>query len=256
MPHYIVTEELKELATNAIKSFKKYAKDVCVISVDDGSPMDTSFLKELSDVYIRNEKNSGFAITCNNGFKWVFEHADPNEENYIICANNDIEINDKVVPALIDPFNRWKDVAFTGIVSTKGRDYEGKPLDQFNWNKITEGGLIRDRMQDGGLWCSTQKVLEKIGIFDEQFIRGGYEDVDIFLRARDTFGMKLIMSGMAAYWHKQGATRWNCENNGYINNFGFESKSIENENLERFIKKWGYNPHSRQIWFEKDIFNS
>lgn len=253
MPHYIVTEELKELATNAIKSFKKYAKDVIVISVDDGSPMDTTFLKELSDVYLRNDKNSGFAITCNNGFKWIFENAQ-GKDNYIICANNDIEINEKVVSALVDPFKRWDKVAFTGIVSTKNHEWEGKPLNEFNWNRISQDGLLRDRMQDGGLWCSTQKVLEEIGIFDEQFIRGGYEDVDIFLRARDTFGMRIIMSGMAAYWHKQGATRWNCEKNGYINNFGIESKSIENENLERFIKKWGYNPHQKSIWWETEIF--
>ncbi len=254
MPHYIVTEELKSLATNAIKSFKEYAPDVIVISVDDGSPMDTKFLKELSDVYIRNENNSGFAITCNNGFKWVLDN--DKEDAYIICANNDIEINEKVVSALIYPFNRWAEVAFTGIVSTKGREYEGKPLDEFNWNCISEGGLLRDRMQDGGLWCSTKKVLDKIGLFDEQFIRGGYEDVDIFLRARDTFGMKLIMSGMAAYWHKQGATRWNCEKNGYINDFGIESKSIESENLTRFIKKWGYNPHNKTIWFEREIWRN
>lgn len=254
MPHYIVTEELKELATNAIKSFKEFAPEVTVISVDDGSPMDTAFLKELSDVYIRNKENSGFAITCNNGFKWVFENN--KEDAYIICANNDIEINEKVVPALIDPFTRWDNVAFTGIISTKSREYEGKPLKDFNWDHISDGGLLRDRMQDGGLWCSTKEVLNKIGIFDEIFLRGGYEDVDIFLRARDTFGMKIIMSGMACYWHKQGATRWNCENNGYINNFGIENKRIENENLDRFIKKWGYNPHQRNIWFEKEIFRN
>lgn len=92
-------------------------------------------------------------------------------------------------------------------------------------------------------------------IFDEDFRRGGYEDVSLFLRARDTFGMKIIMNGCAIYWHKQGATRWNSEKIGAVNNFGLESKSIENDNLDRFIDKWGFNPHTRQIWFNNEIYN-
>lgn len=115
--------------------------------------------------------------------------------------------------------------------------------------------MLRDRMQDGGLWCSKKSILQKIGIFDEIFLRGGYEDIDLFVRARDTFGMKIVMNGRAFYWHKQGATRWNTERIGAVNDFGVESKSIENENLQRFIEKWGYNPNTRQIWYDKQIFN-
>ncbi len=252
IPHYIVTDELKTLAFNAVQSFKEHS-DAIVVSVDDGSPMDTTFLKEISDVYLRNEQNSGFAPTCNKGFKWVMEH-EPGD-CYIVCANNDIEINKKTIEALQFPFIKFDDVAITGIVSTQERSWEGKPLDQMNWRQISEGGLLRDRMQDGGLWMSTKAVLQKIGLFDEQFLRGGYEDVDLFLRARDKFGMKIVMSGLACYWHKQGATRWNCENNGFINNFGAESKSIESDNLKKFIAKWGYNPHTRQVWKNIELLN-
>lgn len=253
MPHYVVSNELVTLATNAIKSFKE-SSDVTLISVDDGSPMDTSFLKELSDVYIRNKENSGFAPTCNNGFKWIMENE--NDDCYIICANNDIEVNKKTVPALIFPFERWDNVAITGICSSKERVLEGRPIEEFEWRKITEGGLIRDRMQDGGLWMSTKSVLQKIGLFDEQFIRGGYEDVDLFLRARDTFGMRIVMNGHAWYWHKQGATRWNCENNGYVNNFGRESKRIEDENYLKFVAKWRFNPHTTMVWKEHELYNN
>jgi len=56
IPHYIVSEELKELAIQTINSFKKEFKDKVIISVDDGSPMDCSFLKEMSDIYIRNKE--------------------------------------------------------------------------------------------------------------------------------------------------------------------------------------------------------
>jgi GT2 family glycosyltransferase len=254
IPHYIVTEELKELATNTINSFRQSYPEAVIVSVDDGSPMDCTFLQELSDVYLRNEKNSGFAITCNNGFDWIFRNT--TENCYIICSNNDIEINPGCIEELKFPFENLENVAVTGISHSRTRVHDGIELKDKKGDKLTNGGLNGECMQDGGLWMSTKEVLQKVGIFDEQFIRGGYEDVDLFLRMRDTFGMKIIMSNRKWYWHKEGATRWNCENNGYINNFGHESKSIEQENLQRFINKWGYNPHTRQIWWGNEIWKS
>ena len=241
-----------------IDSVRQHSK-AFIISVDDtgeykkADGADEAMAK--SDIVIVNSKNSGFAATCNNGFRWIFENSGV-DDCYIICANNDILINRKTIPALTEPFNCWDRVGITGIVSTREEMWDGRPLDEMDWFSVSDGGLLRDRMQDGGLWCSTKEILEEIGIFDEGFIRGGYEDVDLFLRARDKFNKRLIMSGRACYWHKQGATRWNSEKIGATNNFGIESKRIEDKNLEYFIQKWGFNPHTRQIWFEKIIWNS
>lgn len=255
-PLFLVNEELVELTKKCFETYRASA-DVFIIGVDDtgefprGEGADE--VGALCDLLIKNEKNLGFGQTCNKGFNWIFENE--KEDCYIICSNNDIEVNKKTVPALIHPFETYENVAITGIVSTKEKLWEGKPLEEADWGKITEGGLLNDRMQDGGLWMSKKSVLEKIGIFDPQFLRGGYEDVDIFLRARDTFGMRIVMNGRAVYWHKQGATRWNSEKVGAVNNFGRQSKSIEQENLEKFIVKWGYNPNGRMIWQEKELFN-
>lgn len=254
IPNYIVTEELKQLATDTINSFRQSYPEAIIVSVDDGSPMDCTFLKEMSDIYIKNKKNSGFGVTCNNGFKKIFKIE--KEDCYIICANNDIRVNKRTIPALIEPFEMFDNVAITGIWSTTERRWEGGvELEDFNLGKISEGGLLGDRMQDGGLWMSKKSILKKIGIFDEQFLRGGFEDVDIFMRAKLTYGMKIVMSNRAIYWHKQGATRWNCEKNNYINNFGLESKSIEEDNFEKFKNKWGFNPRRYPMWNETLIFN-
>ena len=256
IPQFLVTDELVMLADNAIKSYRD-SSDVFIISVDDAGEYDKAKgadeIMAKSDLVITNKKNSGFGITCNNGFNWIFKNE--KDDCYIICSNNDIEVNKKVVPELIKPFEMFDNVAITGIVSTKDKNYEGLPLDEFNWNSISKDGLLRDRMQDGGLWMSKKSILQKIGIFDPIFLRGGYEDVDLFLRARDTFKMDIVMSGLACYWHKQGATRWNTEKIGAVNNFNQQSKSIESLNLEKFIEKWGYNPHAQPLWKETIIFN-
>jgi GT2 family glycosyltransferase len=255
IPQFLVTDELVSLAEDCIKSYREHS-DAFIISVDDAGEYPKANRADkvlnLSDFVVRYDKNKGFAGACNSGFKKAFELAEG--DAWIICSNNDIRINKKTIVALKEPFERFDNVAITGIVSTNAENWEGKPLDEMDWRCMSEGGLLRDRMQDGGLWMSKKIVLEKIGLFDERFLRGGYEDVDLFLRARDTFRMKIVMNGHACYWHKQGATRWNTEKIGAVNNFGLESKSIENENLKRFIEKWGYNPHQRQIWFE-NIYN-
>lgn len=250
IPNFVVTEELKELATNTINSFRN-SSDVVIVAVDDGSPMDCTFLKDLSDVYIRNEVNSGFAITCNNGIKWVMENE--HEDCFIVVANNDIEVYPGWLEAMQEPHLEYKDVGVSGICHSRLKEIDGKHISTLRDSKMTDGGLNGELMQDGGLLMVKKSVFEKVGLYDERFIRGGYEDVDLFLRMRDKFGMKIVMSAKAWYWHKEGATRWNCEQNNYINNFGYESKSIENENLQRFIELWGFNPHTRQIWYSREL---
>ena len=253
IPHYIVTDQLKQLAINTIKSFRKTSKNAIIISVDDGSPMDCTFLKEISDIYLKNKENSGFGITCNNGFRYV-KWAESND-CYIVCANNDIEVFKRWQQSLMEPFAMFNKVGITGLISNKMRNIDGVSIENYYKNKITEGGMLDGWMQSGGLWMSKKSVLDKIGLFDEQFIRGGYEDVDLFLRCRDKFGYKIIMSARSMFWHKEGATRWNCEQNNYINNFGRESKSIEQENLQKFLDKWSINPHVDGIWQQKEILN-
>ena len=249
IPQFLVTDELVELADNCIKSYRENT-DAFIISVDDSGEYqkakDADKVLKTSDLVLRMPKNGGFAKSCNLGFNRAIK-----EDAYIVCSNNDILVHDRVIPELKRPFETFENVAISGLWSTKSTNFEGIPLRDFNGGRMSEGGLLEDRMQDGGLWMSTSSILRKIGLFDERFIRGGYEDVDLFLRARDTFGMKIVMSNRAIYWHKQGATRWNSEKIGAVNDFGLESKSIESGNLERFIEKWGFDPHKGQIW--KDI---
>ena len=248
IPNYIITEEVKKLAIQTIKSFQE-TSEVIIVAVDDGSPMDTKFLEEMADVYIRNEKNFGFAKTCNDGFRWIFENE--KDDCFIVCANNDIEVYDGWHEAMKNPFDKYDNVAVTGICHSQEREIDGKKLKDIHGSKVTDGGLIGGLMQDGGLWMSKKSILQKVGIFDEIFKRGGHEDIDLFLRMRDTFGMRIIMSEAAWYWHKEGATRWNTE----IADFRNESMMFEMGNLNKFIEKWKFNPHSSQIWYSKELIS-
>lgn len=244
IPQYIVSDELRILSTTMIETVRNTSNCI-IVSVDDGSTENTDYLKRLSDVYLRNEENKGFGITCNRGFQYILDQE--KEDCYIICANNDIEVFGDWLKHLQEPFKMFEDVAITGIVSSRHRMIAKTPIEEASIQRITEGGLLKDWMQSGGLWMSKKSILEKIGLFDEQFLIGGYEDVDIFLRARDTFGMKIVMSGKSFFWHKEGATRWATDKLSI-------NKSIEGENYLKFKKKWGYDPHTKNPWYEKILW--
>lgn len=244
IPHYIATEELKQLATDAINSMKGEA---FIVSVDDGSPMDASFLDELSDHTIHLKENQGFAKACNAGFSWALDQ----DAHYIGCANNDIRVREDWMEALTEPFEKYDNVGITGMAETMDED----ELETHVGRKISEGGLLDHRMQSGGMLLSTKDVLLEIAlpglkVYDEQFLIGGEEDVDLFLRIRDTHGKLIIMTDKSIFWHKQGATRWNDE---VEPGFKQKNKAIEKANYDRFAKKWGFDIRTNGLNFYEDV---
>jgi GT2 family glycosyltransferase len=257
MPHYIITKEVAELAKNAIKSFKNTC-DCTVISCDDCSPYeDVGFLKEMSDVYIRNEKNLGFAANCNVGFRWIFENE--KDDCYIVCANNDIEVFEYWFDELKKALDMFQG-SMSGGLGYKDRivegmrieDYRINPGSKFTARYMSIGGRLQDWMFPGGMWMSTKGFLDKMSeirdgkkeVFDSNFQHGGYEDVDLFLRAIRG-GHRLAITPRMQYWHKEGATRFSEQELGTQN-------IAEKHNLEYFLKKNNFNPHQNILDFMKD----
>ena len=115
MPHYIITEHVAGLARAAIESFKQTSECI-IISCDDNSPYDTEFLKDISDVYIRNDENLGFAGNCNVGFNWILDNV--KEECNVVCVNNDIEVYD----GWLEEFE--KTLEFTKAIQKKDREQD------------------------------------------------------------------------------------------------------------------------------------
>lgn len=240
MPHYIASAELEQLAINAIVSMRQTA-DVFIVSVDDGSPLSTWFLEDISDFTIHIEKNSGFAKACNLGLQWCIDQG----ADLIGCANNDIEVFDGWLRALEYPFTQWDDVGVTGLISSKERTLNSHPVEKYQVPKITEGGLLNHWMQSGGLWLSRSSVLKQVGLFDERFKVGGEEDVDLFWRMFES-GYKLVMSGYSCFWHKEGATRWR-------EGAKEKNKAIEQKNYEKFKEKWGWDIRTDGLRFTENI---
>lgn len=238
MPHYIINDKVAEFAKNAIASFKRTA-NCKIISCDDASPYDTSFLKDISDIYIRNEKNKGFAGNVNVGFIKALEFDDC---EWIVCANNDIE----VYPQWFERFKQALDIAngdMVGGLGYKVKEIEGRPIGDYDKNPgsrfannyLSEGGRLDDWVFPGGFWMMKRNVLEDIGLLDEAFQHGGYEDIDFFYRVKQA-GKRLIMTPKVAYWHFEGATRFSEQEKPMQNN-------VEPLNRAYFKQKHGFDAH-------------
>jgi len=239
IPHFIINEELVQLAKNAIKSFRD-TSDCVIVSCDDCSPYDSGFLKEISDVYIRNEKNKGFAGNCNVGFNWILENE--KDDCWIVCANNDIEVYSGWFEDFLKTDQMFKSDALGGY-GYQNKIVEGRPIEEYktnpgslyNSNYVSEGGSSGDRLFPGGFYMIRKSLLEECGLYDENFVHGGYEDIDLFFRWKKA-GKRLIMTPKVPYWHKEGATRFSEQERGIQNN-------VEPLNREYFKKKWGIDAH-------------
>lgn len=241
MPHYIITEHVAKLAKRAIESFRETCPDCIIVSCDDQSPYnDTEFLEEMSDVYIRNAKNLGFAANCNVGFKWILENE--KEECNIVCANNDIEVYPNWLKYLEEAMDFCKGVMVGGL-GYKARIVEGMPISEYETNpgsKFTsryysDGGRLEDWMFPGGFYMARKSTFEKHGLYDENFEHGGYEDIDLFMRIQEA-GDKLVMTPKVSYWHEEGATRFSEQERG-------TQDIAEVKNRQYFRDKWGFDAH-------------
>ncbi len=207
IPHYIISEQVAQFAKNAIKSFKDTA-DCIVVNCDDTSPFDSSFLKDISDVYIRNPKNLGFAGNCNVGFRYVLEHE--KEDCFIVCANNDIEVYSHWLERFKEDLKFLDGDMIGGLGYQNKKDsenYETNPDSKFKCGYFSEGGRLEDWMFPGGFWLMKKSVIEDVGLLDENFKHGGVEDIDFFYRAK-LKGKRLVMTPRVPYWHFEGATRY------------------------------------------------
>lgn len=224
IPNLTLSEELEKLALDAIGSFKKTAECMVVVS-DDNSHLDTSAIEKSADIFLKRDSQGGFSKCCNTGFRYALKQEDC---DYIVCANNDIVVNDGWREEFRKAFDFGADLV--GGLGCKDKDVKNP---RANDNYYSEGGRMDDWLFPGGFWCMKRSVMDEIGILDEGFEHGGMEDIDYFYRAKQA-GKKLIMTPKVWYWHKEGATR-------YSNGEREVQKIAFLKNIEYFKQKHGFD---------------
>jgi hypothetical protein len=186
-----------------------------VIVVDNGS-IDNSLeivAKYPNVEVLALEKNHGFAGGVNAGIKKALESG----AEYVALLNNDAIADRHWLKSLVDTAKADPKL---GIVTSKILNYTGEYIDSTG-DLFTSWGLPyprgrREAVTDkydkealvfgasGGASLYRAKMLEEIGLFDENFF-AYYEDIDISFRAQ-LAGWKVAYVPKAIVYHQIGAT--------------------------------------------------
>jgi len=232
-----------------LESIRAYTTQPYELIVVDNASLDETLvnLRQMSDIrLIANKQNKGFAAGVNQGLLAA-------RGEQIVLLNNDTIVSyrwlDNLLAALyssprigiVGPRSNWVipvQMLKTGCATEA--EYH-RFADAFNrhdpskWQEVTclSGFCVMFR----------RALVEQIGLMDEQFIFGVYEDADYSYRAM-LAGYSLLLAG-DTFVHHAG-------NSGFKGG-GLDMKAIAGINRIAYIKKWGFDP-DRIAYVLDDMF--
>lgn len=167
--------------------------NIHVIIINNGS---TDSTKEVLKNYkefeiIHNEKNLGCAPAWNQGVRL-------SQSEWTVILNNDVLLTKKCFQTL----GNYAEKKGIDIISPAFREghYTTNFFKYANLYTQSMQHATRKNVANGICFMVRKKVWDRIGLFDENFIIGQFEDADFFWRARKA-GFKLATSGCVLVQH-------------------------------------------------------
>ncbi len=212
--------------------------EVCEIIVIDNASTDgvTDYLKEQTDItLICNDENVGFPAGCNQGI------AASCPENDIFLLNNDTIVTDNALFYLRMGLYEDGTIGGTGSVSNNISNNQqieisyntpGESMKYALDHNVPMEHPYEEKLQLMGFAMLLKRtVLDEVGLLDERFSPGNYEDNDLSLRIIDA-GYKLLLCRNSFILHF-GST-----------GFGKDPKKYNElllTNSNKFKDKWGFD---------------
>lgn len=200
-----------EMVKDCISLVRKYSKDYELIIVDDSSPLDTAFLKEEADVYIRHEGgNKGCAVSWNDGLRVA-------KGQYLVVLSDDVSVSANWLECMSACFDKFPN-ALASMTAVEHMPVGKEPEEKRVWIPAC-------------CFMILPKTLDIVGYFDEQFHPFNYEDVDYWTRLCQS-GHTIARDYSVLVGHKEGQVIHSIEDNN----------SVDKKNRERYMQKWGFDP--------------
>jgi GT2 family glycosyltransferase len=239
----LVTWNQLEFTRQCIDSIRENTEQEYELIVVDNASTDgtTEYLADCPDVLlIRNFENKGFPAAANQGIRL-------SRGRHVILLNNDTIVPRGWLAPLLDPFNRD---ARTGLVGPSSNCVSGLQQIESGYrninelNKFANDLRIREkhRLEDvdrliGFCMAIDRKVIDRIGLLDECFGIGCFEDDDYTLRSLEA-GFRVVIA-RDAFVHHFGSRSFIA--------LGDQFGSILESNRSKFLQKWPDRQPSRFV---------
>jgi N-acetylglucosaminyl-diphospho-decaprenol L-rhamnosyltransferase len=198
-------------------------EDVEIIMIDNASSDGTSeYLAPRSGiVLITNHQNLGFAGACNQGIRAA-------SGEWIVVMNNDVLLSGGWLAGLLSAAQRWDLQMVSPAIREGILNYDIESYARELTSRMR--AVVRKGKVNGICFMAHRRVFDTIGLFDENFRIGQYEDKDLFIRAT-LAGFRLGTVGSAFLHHFGSATQKTMKHQA-------DSRSYALENKTYFARKW------------------
>lgn len=224
--------ELTEACINSILANTERQR-VRIILSDDGSSDLQKHWDEV-DIYVKHRKAHGAVTATNLGLQASLAFSD---SEYVMVMDNDTRVPEGDVGWLdrfIAELERYPDTGCVGATT----NYANPPQHILSvpqtytadWSAEDGSGGVKDNPPS--IWfisfcCLLRKgVVRHLGLWDEQYNPGNFEDTDYAVRIREA-GLQIRVA-RSVYIHHEGHKT-----------FSTQLKSLLAENRVKFIRKWG-----------------
>lgn len=229
--------ELLQACVDSIRTYTQTNYEIIV--VDNGSTDGTlHYCMNERIPFVSLPDNRGFPIACNAGLKVA-------SGDELVLLNNDCTVTSNWLSNMLNCLYSAEDIGIVGPTTNyaSGKqqvDLVFETMEEFQWIAYDLNQPDPSKWQQidrlvGLCFVFRRSFMDQIGLLDEQFTPGHYEDDDYCYRAR-LAGYRLIMAGDVIIHHKGSAS--------------FRKQAIEEIeklitiNHQKFIDKWGVDPRN------------
>ncbi|MGW8823316.1 glycosyltransferase family 2 protein [Paenibacillus lautus] len=225
----------RELLKDCIYSIKRHTNEPYeIIVVDNGSSDGTvDICRQEGITFISLANNIGFPAACNKGLKIA-------TGDTLLLLNNDVIVTRNWLQNMLNCLNSETKIGIVGPLTNyaSGKQQIDMPytsLEEMS-NQLNEPDASKWLQVDrivGLCFLFKRELMDRIGLLDERYSPGHFEDDDYCYRARNA-GYTFRIAGDVFVFHHGSAS--------FAKQDMSQVRHLIDTNKQKFMDKWGVDP--------------